>query len=232
MAAGVAALQAYENEGIVRARARHRVVAARRTSARWPKSAIAIGEVRGIGAFFGIELVTDRETREPLVAWQGQKTLAAFYRRSAQARPLRLRPLQRDRRRAAAGDFRSGDRRSAAKILDEAFGTRMTTYSRLPSASPSLDPATSRTLGHVPAATREECARAVAAAAAAFAAWSAVPVVERARLMLRYAGALERRWEDLRDFRLARERQDHRRRARRGAPRHRSRSSSPAACRR
>ena len=30
-----------------------------------------IGEVRGVGAFFALEFVRDRETREPLVAWQG-----------------------------------------------------------------------------------------------------------------------------------------------------------------
>ncbi len=59
------------------------------------------------------------------------------------------------------------------------------------------DPATGQTLGHVDAATRDDCARAVSAAQSAFASWSAVPVVERARLMMRYAGALERRHEDL-----------------------------------
>ncbi len=30
-----------------------------------------IGDVRGAGAFFALEFVRDRETREPLVAWQG-----------------------------------------------------------------------------------------------------------------------------------------------------------------
>ena len=29
--------------------------------------------------FFGIELVADRETRAPLVAWQGTQNLAAFF---------------------------------------------------------------------------------------------------------------------------------------------------------
>jgi taurine--2-oxoglutarate transaminase len=30
-----------------------------------------VGDVRGLGAFFAIELVRDRATREPIVAWQG-----------------------------------------------------------------------------------------------------------------------------------------------------------------
>jgi len=31
-----------------------------------------VGEVRGVGAFFALELVRDQATREPLVAWQGR----------------------------------------------------------------------------------------------------------------------------------------------------------------
>ena len=78
MAAGVAALRAYreerlferarEIEGWLRTRfdslaARHRVV----------------GEARGVGAFFGLELIADRETRAPLVAWQGAQSLQHFF---------------------------------------------------------------------------------------------------------------------------------------------------------
>ena len=59
------------------------------------------------------------------------------------------------------------------------------------------DPATRETIGSVTAASGRDVARAVDAAQAAFAAWSRVPVVERARLMFRYADALERRREDL-----------------------------------
>ncbi|MBV9028141.1 MAG: aminotransferase class III-fold pyridoxal phosphate-dependent enzyme [Candidatus Eremiobacteraeota bacterium] len=78
MAAGVAALQAYHEEQLFpRAREiegwlRERFDALQRKHA-------VIGEARGAGAFFGLELVADRETREPLVAWQGSKTLQAFF---------------------------------------------------------------------------------------------------------------------------------------------------------
>lgn len=41
-----------------------------------------VGDVRGLGAQFGMELVRDRETREPLVAWHhpdGSAPMKAFY---------------------------------------------------------------------------------------------------------------------------------------------------------
>jgi malonate-semialdehyde dehydrogenase (acetylating) / methylmalonate-semialdehyde dehydrogenase len=60
-----------------------------------------------------------------------------------------------------------------------------------------LDPATREVLGEVVPAGADGCARAVAAARDAFATWSQVPVVERARFMFRYADALERRKEEL-----------------------------------
>jgi malonate-semialdehyde dehydrogenase (acetylating)/methylmalonate-semialdehyde dehydrogenase len=60
-----------------------------------------------------------------------------------------------------------------------------------------LDPATRETIGTVPAASEDDVGHAVEAARAAFPAWSSVPVVERARLMFRYADALERRRDDL-----------------------------------
>jgi malonate-semialdehyde dehydrogenase (acetylating)/methylmalonate-semialdehyde dehydrogenase len=59
------------------------------------------------------------------------------------------------------------------------------------------DPATREVIGQVPVAARDDVALAVAEASEAFGYWSAVPVVERARLMFRYADALERRREDL-----------------------------------
>ncbi len=62
---------------------------------------------------------------------------------------------------------------------------------------PVLDKATREVIGEVSIAGSAEIARAVAAAHKAFAAWSQVPVVERARLLFRYAGALEGRLGEL-----------------------------------
>jgi taurine--2-oxoglutarate transaminase len=78
VAAGVAALKAYRNEDLFeRARSIERWLRARleQLQQRHP----TIGEVRGVGAFFGLELVSDREKRTPLVAWQGKGSLASFY---------------------------------------------------------------------------------------------------------------------------------------------------------
>ncbi len=78
MAAGVAALQAYRDERLFERareiedwlRARFEVLARRHA---------IVGEARGVGAFFGLELVADQKTREPLVPWQGARTLGAFF---------------------------------------------------------------------------------------------------------------------------------------------------------
>ncbi|MBV8373088.1 MAG: aldehyde dehydrogenase family protein, partial [Candidatus Eremiobacteraeota bacterium] len=60
-----------------------------------------------------------------------------------------------------------------------------------------LDPATREVIGTVAASDHIGVACAVAEARAAFETWSNVPVVERARLMFRFADALERRREEL-----------------------------------
>lgn len=60
-----------------------------------------------------------------------------------------------------------------------------------------LDPATRDVIGSVPGGDSAEVDRAVTAASDAFTTWSAVPVVERARLMFRFADGLERHREDL-----------------------------------
>lgn len=65
-AAGIATIEAYREEGIIENAARH---------GNWLRGALeglaqrhpSIGEVRGLGLFWGVELVKNRETREPLV---------------------------------------------------------------------------------------------------------------------------------------------------------------------
>jgi malonate-semialdehyde dehydrogenase (acetylating) / methylmalonate-semialdehyde dehydrogenase len=59
------------------------------------------------------------------------------------------------------------------------------------------DPATGEVIANLPAASQQECAAAVKAAAEAFPSWSQTPVVERARLLFRYADTLERHFADL-----------------------------------
>lgn len=78
MAAGVAALRAYREEGLF-ARAREIERWLRERFDALAQRHRVVGEARGVGAFFGLELVADRDTRVPLVAWQGPKTLQAFF---------------------------------------------------------------------------------------------------------------------------------------------------------
>ena len=59
-----------------------------------------------------------------------------------------------------------------------------------------LNPATGEALASVPEASREQVGRAVEAAARAFDAWSETPPVERAKLLLRIADAIESRGEE------------------------------------
>ena len=78
VAAGLAAVKAYREEGLFE-RAR--------TIEGWLRSRFdalqkrhrTLGEARGIGAFFGLELVSDPEKHTPLVEWQGSQSLAPFY---------------------------------------------------------------------------------------------------------------------------------------------------------
>jgi taurine--2-oxoglutarate transaminase len=69
-AAGNAALDAYRDEGLF-TRARQIEGWLREGLEAVQRASPVVGDVRGIGAFFAIELVRDRETREPLVPWQG-----------------------------------------------------------------------------------------------------------------------------------------------------------------
>ncbi len=71
MAAGIAAIAAYQDGGYFERG---------RTIEHWLRAKLGklqakhetIGDVRGIGAFFALEFVSDREARTPLVAWQGK----------------------------------------------------------------------------------------------------------------------------------------------------------------
>jgi taurine--2-oxoglutarate transaminase len=70
MAAGRATLAAYR-DGDLFARARLIERWLRDDLARLSERNPLVGDVRGVGAFFAIELVADRATRQPLVTWQG-----------------------------------------------------------------------------------------------------------------------------------------------------------------
>jgi taurine--2-oxoglutarate transaminase len=77
-AAGLAAVRAYRDEGLfARGRAIEELLRTRfdRLAERHPM----LGEARGVGAFFGLELVANRETREPLVEWQGGQSLQSLF---------------------------------------------------------------------------------------------------------------------------------------------------------
>jgi taurine---2-oxoglutarate transaminase len=78
MAAGVAALRAYREERLFE-RARDIEGWLRTRCDALQRRHRLVGETRGLGAFFAIELVADRETREPLVPWQGAASLAGFF---------------------------------------------------------------------------------------------------------------------------------------------------------
>jgi taurine---2-oxoglutarate transaminase len=78
MAAGLAALAAYRDERLFE-RARAIEARLRPSFDRLQRRHELIGEARGVGAFFGLELVADRQTREPLVPWQGTQSLQPFF---------------------------------------------------------------------------------------------------------------------------------------------------------
>ncbi len=82
-AAGVATLEVYKEDGLIENAAKVGEVLGRRLEeikARHP----LVGDVRYIGLFSGIELVKNRETKEPLVPWGGKSAemnaIAAFLR--------------------------------------------------------------------------------------------------------------------------------------------------------
>ena len=127
-AAGVASIEAFREEGVVENSAAMGEVLAEelpKLAERHP----SIGDVRGRGLFWGLELVRNRETREPLVPFNAGGEAAEPMTRLAQGgdgrRPLPLRPLERHHGRAAA-------RRSPARSSTRASGS-----STRPSRSPT-----------------------------------------------------------------------------------------------
>ncbi|MDX6423699.1 MAG: taurine---2-oxoglutarate transaminase, partial [Gaiellaceae bacterium] len=83
-ASAVASIEAFKEEGIVENAALHGEYLATelpRLAERHP----SIGDVRGKGLFFGLELVTNRETREPLVPFNAAGDAAAPVNRMAKA---------------------------------------------------------------------------------------------------------------------------------------------------
>lgn len=83
-AAGVAAMEVYERDGLVQRSAAlgaWLLARLREIAARHP----VVGDVRGLGLFAALELVSDRQTRQPLAPWPqtpvGLKKLAAEAKR-------------------------------------------------------------------------------------------------------------------------------------------------------
>jgi taurine--2-oxoglutarate transaminase len=86
-AAGVASIDAYEEDGLIERSARmgERMLAElRKLVERHP----SIGDVRGRGLFAGVELVKDRKTKEMLERWNGPS--------SALANAMKAALMQRD----------------------------------------------------------------------------------------------------------------------------------------
>src|SRR5512144_871590 len=69
-ASAVASIEAFQEEGIVEQAAASGEVF-RTELARLQEKHPSIGDVRGLGCFWGLELVKDRDTREPLVPFNG-----------------------------------------------------------------------------------------------------------------------------------------------------------------
>jgi taurine--2-oxoglutarate transaminase len=84
-ASAVASIEAFEEEGIVEQAAATGEVF-RTELARLAEKHPSIGDVRGLGCFWGLELVKDRATREPLVPFnatgEAAKPIAAVMKRA------------------------------------------------------------------------------------------------------------------------------------------------------
>ena len=84
-ASGVASIEAFQEEGIVEQSAATGEIF-RTELAKLMERHPSIGEVRGLGCFWGLELVKNRETREPLVPFnasgEAAKPMAALMKRA------------------------------------------------------------------------------------------------------------------------------------------------------
>jgi taurine--2-oxoglutarate transaminase len=80
MSAASAAIDAYLDEGLFTSAARREARFRERLNTLHDKHEI-LGEVRGVGFFFALEFVADRDLRTPLVPWQGktQGPMPAFF---------------------------------------------------------------------------------------------------------------------------------------------------------
>jgi taurine--2-oxoglutarate transaminase len=80
MAAGIAALEAYAADDLFARGAQIETVLRAQLLALQARHEI-LGDVRGAGAFFALEFVSDRHQRTPLVAWQGKSAgvMPAFF---------------------------------------------------------------------------------------------------------------------------------------------------------
>src|SRR3982751_3259335 len=87
-ASAIASIEAFQEEGIVENAAAMGDVF-RAELARLQEKHPSIGEVRGLGCFWGLELVKDRQTREPLVPFNGTgeaaKPVGAMARRALES---------------------------------------------------------------------------------------------------------------------------------------------------
>jgi len=75
-AAGIATLETYESEGLIDNSARMGALLGRELTALATKHP-SVGDVRGRGLFWGIELVKDRTTKEMLEQWNGPSSALA-----------------------------------------------------------------------------------------------------------------------------------------------------------
>ena len=117
-ASAIASIEAFQEEGIVENSAALGEVLGARLGELMDKHP-SIGEVRGKGLFWGIELVKDRETREPLVpfnaAGEAGAPVAKLAKAAMERGALPDDALERDRRRAAADDHARGARRGPGR---------------------------------------------------------------------------------------------------------------------